>query len=209
VAYPPAVPLGVNRVQLHSGLSGGVKAFLGVCLIGAMVIGVPILGLITGAFASLAVPGAGWIVGSVVGVLCAVPLIWRLLWLFRTAAWLEHTTLVVRGPFTRRRCDLAMATRFEFDKAPEYTSTTMPGGGVMVSTTGYVPRLIAYDAATGRRVRLKLADPATKQWLTPPKLHALANAILARRGQVPDGSPAWQIATALRAMAADPAGPLR
>jgi hypothetical protein len=209
VGNPLNAPHGAVRVRLHSGLSGGAKAVLGVGLMACAVIGVPVLGLIAGAFSSLARPGAGWIAGPLVAVVFAVPLILRLLWLFRSAAWLERTILVVRGALTTRRCDLAAAMGFGFDIVGESTSMPVSRGVLVVSTGRRIPRLIAYDAGTGRRVRLKLVDPATRQWFTPPKLYALADAILAGRGPAPDGSAAWQAAAALRAMAADPAGPLR
>lgn len=195
------------RFPLHSGMSGSVKAVLGTCLICCIVVIAPILGLIVGSFASLVRPGAGWVAGPVVVALVALPVLLRLLWLLRNAAWLEGTTLVVRGPLSTRRCDLARTVQFAFDTIGESTSIPTSGGVIVASTGRRIPRLIARDAVTGRRVRLRLVDPATRQWLAPPKLHALAGAILTGRG--PDGSPAWQTAATLRAMANDPAGPLR
>jgi O-antigen ligase len=75
---------------------------LGCLLIGAMLLLVPLLALSIGA-----------LLGEALSVLVLVALwpvlFWTVMRLFGSAAWLEGTTLVVRGAFTVRRCDLATA----------------------------------------------------------------------------------------------------
>lgn len=196
MGYHEGVPIGVDRIRLHSGLSDGVKIIYGVALVVGIIASV-IPALIVGAFTSVAWSGAGWAFAPLAFVLLTAPLVWRLLQVVRTAAWLEHTTLVVRSAFITRRCDLATAVELDVRAVPAW------------STTKRTPMLIAYDSATGRRARLTLLDPATDQWLDPAKLHALAGAILAGRPRDPGGSPAWRAASALHAVATDPAAPLR
>lgn len=142
--------------------------------------------------------------GLVVGAGCLllfggliVPLF---LTVFRNAAWLEGTTLVVRKPFVTRRCDLATAQLWA-DSVPEYTSA---GNGVTTATGRRIPRLRAQDSATGKPAEIQLHDPATRNLLAPQGLLALANAISAGRRPEPDEWRAQQIANALRAMAHDP-----
>jgi len=190
---------GANRIPLHSGLSRGTKIVLGGCLIGAALILAPLLGLIAGALTyAIAAHAAAVMVGVVVALVFGAMLVGRLLWILRSAAWLERTTLVVRGPLTTRRCDLATAVRLSLDDVPE-TTTVPVAGGVLVTGTGRrIPRLTVHDAATGRRLRLPLHDPATHAPLAPPKLAALADAIQAGRRPEPQ---AGRVASVLRAMA--------
>jgi hypothetical protein len=188
------------RIQLHSGLSRSAKIVLGSILLVAALVLAPLLGLIAGALTyALASHVAGVIVGVVVALVFAAMLVGRLLWVVRSAAWLESTTLVVRGALRTGRCDLATAARVSLDDVPE-TTTVPVAGGVLVTGTGRrVPWLTAHDAANGRRLRLPLRDPATRAPLTPPKLDALADAIQAGRRQEPR---AGQVARTLHAMAA-------
>jgi hypothetical protein len=202
------LPRGVIRVRLYSVASAGAKVVLGGCLIGATVILVPILGLFVGIYADSAHAGAGWIVGAVVGAGFAVLFLGRLLWLLRSAAWLDDTTLVVRRTVTTRRCDLATAARLDLDMMIQVAVTPVVGGMAMASTA-YVPKLIAHDAVTARRVVLELVHPATGKLLAAPKLHALSDAILARRDHGPDGSSARQVAAALRSLSTDHVRPVR
>lgn len=79
----------------------------------------------------------------------------------RTAAWLDGTSLTVRGAYTSHRCDLASgAVRLDRD----------PASGL--------PMLTAQDP-TGRPVRVVLRERRRREALGPEKLHALADAIMA------------------------------
>jgi hypothetical protein len=102
----------------------------------------------------------------------------------RTKAWLEGTTLTVRGAYTSHHCDLAVAAvRLEADAASG------------------MPLLTAQDAA-GRSVRLVLRESGRREALAPQKLHALANAIMAGGRQDAAGH---QVANSLRSLAGGPA----
>lgn len=198
---PAEPPRGVIRVRLHSVASVGGKVAIGARLIGATVIFPPVLGGIVGFLANAVQPGVGRIVGGLVGAAFAALLLECLLWSIRYAAWLEDTTLVVRGTLITRRCDLATAARLELVSVAELPVPPVAGGMAMPSTVRRVPRLIAYDDAVGRRVALNLVHPATNTVLVTPKLGALIDAMLARPEQDPDGASARRVATALRSLA--------
>ena len=127
------LPRGVIRIRLYSVASAGAKVVLGGCLVGATVTVGPVLGLVVGVLAEMMRPGAGWGVGVVVGAALTVPLVECLVWLLRGAAWLEDTTLVVRGTFTTRRCDLATAARLDLDTVIELPVPPVAGGMAMPS----------------------------------------------------------------------------
>jgi hypothetical protein len=133
---------------------------------------------------------------------------WTVMRLFRAAAWLEGTSLVVRGAFTVRRCNLATASHVALDSVPETTTVSTGNTPLAVPTGRRIPRLTAYDAAR-RPVRVHLIDTPGRRWLPPPKLHALADAILAGPRPEPQARQAWWVASGLRAMAADPTGQIR
>ncbi len=196
--YPPP---GIGRIELSSGPSAAAKGVLGCLLIGAMLLLVPLLALIIGALLS-----------EVLSVLVLVALwpvlFWTVMRLFRSAAWLEGTTLVVRGAFTVRRCDLATAPHVTLDSVPETTTVYTGSTALSVATGRRIPRLTAYDSAR-RPVRVHLIDMAGRGWLPPPKLHALADAILAGARPEPQARQAWWVASGLRAMATDPIGQIR
>jgi hypothetical protein len=197
----PASPGPPAWILLHTGPSAAVKAVFGVLqacvlLIGSPVIGILAAGLIN-AVSSASTVGTGRApssssaavtVGFVVALLFGLLCLTRLLSLLRGAAWLEGSTLVVRRALRSRRCDLATAVRFS-----RYT------------TKSGVPMLIAHDGRTGRRIRLPLRDPGTArafspgQLFAPPKLYALADAIVAG-GRRTDPE-AVQVANSLRALA--------
>ena len=205
-----ANPFAGQRLRLHSGPSRGTKAMLGFLLVMAMVILVPALALIAGGLTYGFVSHlAGVIVGVAVGIPLELLLAGRLLWVFRTAAWLERTTLAVRGTLTTRRCDLAAASELALGTVSETQPVPSAAGTIVVPTGRRIPRLSARDAGTGRWVRLRLLDPATRQRLPAPKLAALADAISARPQGVPDAAQARQVAGTLRAMANDPLAFLR
>lgn len=98
----------------------------------------------------------------------------------RTKAWLEGTTLTVRGAYTSRRCDLARAAvRLDTD----------PVSGM--------PLLTAQDAA-GQSVRLVLREQRRREALAPQKLNALANAIMSGERRDEAGC---EVASSLRSLA--------
>lgn len=197
----PYLPPGVGRTELWSGPSAATKGVLGCLLIGSMLLLAPLLALIIGAFLSVALS---------VLVLLALwsVLFWTVMRLFRAAAWLEGTTVVVRGAFTVRRCDLATAPHVTLDSVSETTTVSTGNTSLPVPTGRHIPRLTAYDSAR-RPVRVYLVDTTARRWLPPPKLHALADAILAGARPEPQARQAWWVASGLRAMAADPTGQIR
>lgn len=87
----------------------------------------------------------------------------------RTGAWLDGTTLLVRGGYTSRRGDLA--------RGPV---------GLTTDPASRLPVLTAQDAS-GQPVQVLLRDPRRRAPLPPPVLHALANAIMAAGRQDPAG----------------------
>lgn len=197
------------RTELHSGPSVATKSVLVVLLVFCAVVFVPLLAGISGMLAAWAVaPWLGWTIGGLIALGVWALLIGRMMWLLRTSAWLEGTTLVVRGAFGTRRADLARAARVELDSVPETTSVPVNGGAMVVATGRRIPRLTAYGH-DGKPVRLRLVSPSARQWLGPPKLLALAGAILAARRPEPFAAQAWRVAAGLRAMAADPTGQIR
>lgn len=202
--YPPQPAYG-SRFPLHTGVSGCAKASVGCSLVIAA-LGIGLLSALLAALVGAASREAGFVVGVLAFLLlgCLLPGL-VLSGMLRNAAWLEHTTLVVRGAFGARRCDLAVA-RISVDAVAEYTST---GNGITVPTGRRIPRLCALDPWTGKQIRLHLHNPATRNLLEPHKLGALANAIDAGRRPEPDASYARKIAAGLRAMANDPFAGLR
>ena len=196
----PHLPPGTGRTELWSGPSAATKGVLGCLLIGSMLLLAPLLAFIIG-FLSVAL--------SVLVLLALWSVqVWTVMRLFRAAAWLEGTTLVVRGAFTVRRCDLATAPHVTLDSVPETTTVYTGNAALPVATGRRIPRLTAYDSAR-RPVRVHLIDMAGRRWLPPPKLHALADAILAGARPEPQARQAWWVASGLRAMAADPTGQIR
>jgi hypothetical protein len=201
-----------SRLQLHAGPSSTAK-WLGGCGIGCSVAALGVAGLIL----MLLMAGVGRSINSdgfdavtlildgLVGLMLApmiVLMIVLLLRMLRSAAWMEHTTVVVRGAFTTRRCDLATAVELAIDSVAEHVSN---GHGGSTPTGRRVPRLCMRDPSTGRWLRLSLVNPATKNLLEPPKLGALADAILAGPQRPdPHARHAWKIAQGLYSLADDP-----
>jgi hypothetical protein len=198
----PASPGPPAWISLHRGPRPAVKAVFGVLAACVLLIGTPVLGFLAAglvtAVSSASTVGtgkppspnaAGVTVGLVVALVFGLVLLTRLLALLRSAAWLEGSTLVVRGALRSRRYDLATAVGFS-----RYT------------TRSGVPMLIAHDGRTGRKIRLPLRDPGTArasapgQLFSPPKLYALADAIAAGGRRTDPG--AVQAANSLRALAA-------
>lgn len=205
MASPPG-PYGPQRIELHSGQSGAVKGILIALIVFGCLVVVPILVFVAGIVAGYANQALAWTVRIVLWLGLWALAAWALLGILRTAAWLEGTTLVVRGAFRTRRCDLAAAPRVELDSVPEVQSV---GNGITSPTGRRLPRLTAYDATTGRPVSVQLIDRPLRRWLDPPKLHALADAILAGPRPEPFARQAAWAASGLRAMASDPTGQIR
>ncbi|HEY3682607.1 MAG TPA: hypothetical protein VGL93_06185 [Streptosporangiaceae bacterium] len=195
-------------MELHSGLSGATKGVLGCLLVFCVVVLVPILAAICAAFASLASVVLAWVVGLLIAFGTWALVVGRLLWVLRSAAWMEGSTLVVRGAFTTRRADLARTPRIILDSVAETTSVPVGGSAMVVATGRRIPRLTAFDPA-GKAVRLNLVNPSARQWLAPPKLLALAGAIVSAPRPEPLAAEAWRVASGLRAMANDPTGQIR
>ena len=159
-----------NRIRLVYRPTRGARAtiiVLGIATILIMLIGIvslPIAAYIT----SLAIVGSLFWISAFVSVL-------------RCGAWLDGTTLIVRGMLTTHRCNLASsAVRVSPD----------PRTGA--------PVLTARDQAG--TVRLPLRE-TRRRLFAPGKLQALSNAILAGARQDADG---WEAASQLQALAGAP-----
>ncbi len=200
----------VQRFPLYSGASGAAKAAFGCVAVigvfgGLFVTFFALMLSVAVSHASAALGVVALIVSVLVGLALAVSGVLPFGMLLRRAAWLEATTLAVRGPFRTRRCDLATA-RLMIQSTPEYQGV---GNGMSVPTGRHIPLLCAQDPVGGPWVRLVLVDPATKSLYEPGKLHALGAAIT--RGLRPEQDELWaaQIAHGLQAMANDPFANLR
>lgn len=185
-----------SRIELHPGLSPGAKTIQGALVLLGMLIGAPLAGAVVGVLAGQVAPLVGVFFGVFAGIVTEGVMISRMLWTFRSAAWLEHTTLVVRGILGTRRCDLATAARLMLDSGS--AAVPVPGRMAIASAGRRIPRLTAYDAESGQRVRVPLRDHAARRLLAAPKLYALADAIMAGGGREPH---AREVADQLRAMA--------
>jgi hypothetical protein len=134
----------------------------------------------------------GWSGLVIGGGLALLGLFLTARWL-RAAAWLDGTTLRVRGAFRSRVVDLAVA---------DVTLGTVTYTGDD-HRSRRVPMLVARDPASGRRVKLPLSG-ARMDRLPPAELRALADAMTT--GRPSSQTEAWQAASQLRQMADDPLG---
>jgi hypothetical protein len=172
VSYGPISPLGADRIRLSSKASRSDKTV--VASIGVITVLVAIIGIGTlSAGAYLAVFFILLCLFGAAGFSMAL----------RTGAWLERGRLVVRSAFSSRSCDLAAST---------VRLTADPATGL--------PVLVTQDPA-GQPVSLLLCEPGAEALLSPAKLHALADAIVADGRQDPA---AWEVASNLRTMADSP-----
>lgn len=105
---------------------------------------------------SVPIWAGGALGGIIVLMAVAIPTV------VRSGAWLEGTKIVVRGTATSRGFDLASS-------AVQLTADQKTG----------LPVLTAQDAATGRRASMLLREPKEKVLVSPQKLQALADAIMA------------------------------
>ncbi|XVU21350.1 hypothetical protein ACQPZJ_29265 [Actinoplanes sp. CA-054009] len=132
----------------------------------------------------------GWFGLVIGGGLALLGLFLTVRWL-RAAAWLDGTTLRVRGALRSREVDLAVA------------EVTL--GTVTFTEENHrsrrVPMLVARDPLSGRNVKLPLSG-AGMDHLPPAELRALADAMTTGRPSSP--TDAWQAASHLRQMADNP-----
>jgi hypothetical protein len=162
VSQDPLSPFGY-RVPLYAKPTAAERSLiigLGAATIVALIIGGPLLGT------------AGW-AGLTVGLLCLFGIVAFTI-VLRTGSWLEGTTLVIRGGFSRRERDLATA-------AVRLAADPVTG----------LPVLITEEAGRAP-VRLLLREPGGRVAapLPPAKLHALAGAIMAGGRTDPAGQQA-------------------
>jgi hypothetical protein len=128
------------------------------------------------------------------------------------AAWLEGTTVVVRGFFATRRCDLATATSITIDSVPEMRAVHYGSGATRSVPTGRTMlALRTQQSGSGDGLRVWLRHPNTRRLLEPAKLHALADAMLAGPRRDDPSTHQWieRIAQGLHEMADDPFADLR
>lgn len=158
-----------------------------------------------------AVGDAGAIVVDVIlafcGLVVAGSVVFAIVHLSRPPmAWMEGTTVVVRGFFTTRRCDLAIATSIVIDGTPETRSVHHGNSHRSIPTGRMLLKLRAQQSPGDRNVILWLRHPNSHHLLEPPKLHALANAMLAGPQRPDPATHRWieRIAQGLREMADDP-----
>lgn len=123
-------------------------------------------------------------------------------------AWLEATTVVVRGFFSTKRCDLATAAAITVDSYPEMRSMGQYGA---VPTGRMMFALRVQYSVSERSLRVLLRHPNNHRLLEPVKLHALAYAMLAGPRRVDPAAQQWieRIAQGLHEMADDPFAGLR
>jgi hypothetical protein len=132
---------------------------------------------------------------------CALPIAllfgYLLLRTLRARAWLDRTTVALRGAFTTRRVDLATAGV----TGDAVTHTHTHGHYRYIYT---IAAIAARDPRTGTTVKIPLRGQGLKR-LPAAELSAIAAAIMAvRRPHEPGYESAAGIANALRDMAAGP-----
>lgn len=171
-APPPA------HIDLHPRRLGAKRVTFVCLVVLAMIILAPILAGIVGLLVQLASRAAAVIAGVVVLLLVECALLFALLSLVRSAAWLEGSVLVVRTALATRRRDLARAPDAGLRWIDEVTTLSGPNGSVTTVPTGRkIPVLSVRDRPGGKPLRLTLVDPGTRRLLAGPMLIALANAL--------------------------------
>jgi len=133
---------------------------------------------------------------GLIGVPIALLGIVMVLRALRSAAWLDGTTLRVRGAFRTRSIDLATATV----TAGMSTHRNSDGGRVTVSR---VPMLVARDPQSGRTISLPLQGMGLDQ-LPSQELRLLADAMTAGRPNPATARPAAEQPSATRLGAIQP-----
>ncbi|KAB1949775.1 hypothetical protein F8271_00640 [Micromonospora sp. ALFpr18c] len=130
--------------------------------------------------------------------LCGLPFVllgvYLVLRVLRTAAWLDGSSLRVRGALRTRTVDLATA-RIEVASHREAVDDPLARGHRS-------PSLVATDRDSGRQVTVPLRGMGLPT-LPPSELRALADAIAASR---PDDRPDGDVAGELRRLAERPSG---
>ncbi|MBO0804785.1 MAG: hypothetical protein J2P25_17140 [Nocardiopsaceae bacterium] len=197
-----------ERVDLYSRSWSAGRVFHLCMVVVCMIILVPVLGVAVFGMLSFVSPAAGVTGGILVWLLAEVAMLFTLLRVVRSAAWLEGGVLVVRTAFATRRCDLASATDAALESVlSSPTLMPMPGGGMVAAGGGQrIPVLSVSDGPGRKPVRLRLVEPyrGRGKQLPAPKLIALADAL--RSGQrAPWNEPVQHAVAGLHAMAANPA----
>jgi hypothetical protein len=196
-------PASVRRLTI--GASGGTKAtmitlaIMLLCLLGFAASIVTALGSFLSGGADAGFPT---LVGVVVGVLfflgAAGLLAGSVLKVWRTAYWIEGTTLVHRAALRTRRVDLATA-----DVAGDtIVASERSGNNSWRTVTSAAIR--AHDRRTGVVIKAPVRTPGRGR-LPSNELVALADAIMqGRRADDPGYASAEAVASRLRELAADP-----
>ena len=147
------------------------------------------------------------VVGSIFTVFgfCALPfallLGYVLLLTLRRSAWLQGTTVTMRGAFTTKRVDLSTA-----DVQGDTVSYRQRHTGPMANyvTVYIVPALAARDRRTGTKIKIPMRGQGLKR-LPSDQLRALVNAMMSGRTQSDPNYPtAAALADSMLSMAANP-----
>lgn len=200
-----ARPPSSARIPLYSQRSSASRVFFVVVLLLVTVVLAPLLMLVVGGLLYSAVsPRAGEIGAMVALLLCVLLMIVKLLSVTRAAAWMEGSTILVRGALKTRRCDLARASDIALRQARGSAVIPMQGGATVVPSGRRVPVLHVSGGSGGARLRLRLAEPSTTTPLQPPALNALANVIESAPQARRDPASFHEAVAGLRSMAAHP-----
>jgi hypothetical protein len=158
-------------------------------------------------FAALPLGGAIFGRGQSLGVraialLLAAVFVYVLLLAIRRAAWLEGTTVVLRGAFSTRRVDLSTAI------VTGASVTFRHHVGHWNDQSHYVnvevPALVARDHRTGHEIEIPLQDEQRHR-MPADQLVALADAMMTGRQPTdPDYQNASALAFRMRQLAANP-----
>jgi hypothetical protein len=137
---------------------------------------------------------------ALVGVLFALVAAYLVLKLLRTAAWLDGSTLRLRGAVRTRSVDLATA-----DVSAGVAESRVGDDDARYVRVSRVPTLVARDRASGRRVVLQLRGLGLNT-LPAYELRALADAMTVGRPEEGRDADAHVVAGQLRALAGNPLG---
>jgi hypothetical protein len=136
---------------------------------------------------------------------CAVPfallMLYLVLYTLRRSAWLQGTTLTMRGALSTKRVDLSTAEV----QGDTVTYQERNYGGMSNYVTVYtVPALAARDRRTGTKIKVPLRGQGLKR-LPSDELRALVNAMMYGRNQADPNYPtAAALADSMLSMAANP-----
>jgi hypothetical protein len=146
-------------------------------------------------------------VGSIFTVFgfCAVPFAllmgYIILLTLRRSAWLQGTTVTMRGALTTKRVDLSTAV-VQGDTVSYRQHHTGPMANYV--TVYSIPALAARDRRTGAKIKIPLHGQGLKR-LPSDQLRALVNAMMSGRTQADPNYPtAAALADSMLSMAANP-----